>query len=129
MGLDISHGCWQGAYSKFERWRKVLAEAAGYPIGMRKDMEIIPTYLVDEEYWTWPHLEGIWEKTPRDPLLVLLVHSDCDGHIAYKQLPSLAARLEELVTTTIDPTYHNITWQFIEGLQWAIEKKEPITFC
>jgi hypothetical protein len=32
MGLDISHGCWEGAYSAFMRWRQQIAEVAGIPL-------------------------------------------------------------------------------------------------
>jgi hypothetical protein len=31
MGLDTTHDCWHGAYSAFMRWRRKLAEVAGYP--------------------------------------------------------------------------------------------------
>ena len=30
MGLDVSHGCWGGAYSRLSRWRTALADVAGY---------------------------------------------------------------------------------------------------
>jgi len=31
MGLDISHGCWHGAYSAFMRWREKISQVAGLP--------------------------------------------------------------------------------------------------
>ena len=31
MGLDVSHGCWRGAYSAFMRWRCHIADALDMP--------------------------------------------------------------------------------------------------
>ena len=74
MGLDTTHGCWHGAYSAFQRWRHKLAEVAGYDVVKVKydDGFTMDTVLVD-----WGHLHGQlhgeWNRTPEDPLLVLLI--------------------------------------------------------
>ncbi len=42
MGLNVSHGAWDGAYSAFMRWRRKLAEVSGYG-----DLEVY------EGYWDY----------------------------------------------------------------------------
>ncbi len=90
MGLDVSHGCWHGPYSAFHRWRVQLAELAKYPPlglmdGFRDELLAEPEQpLISQE----PFL--------RDPLSILLFHSDCDGGIRWWQCGRLALRLLEL---------------------------------
>src|SRR6266704_3253374 len=81
MGLDTSHGCWHGAYSAFQRWRGTLMRVA-----YQRDIM---------------SMQGFGGKTPwsslgKDPLIVLLNHSDCDGIIKAKDCAPLADRLENL---------------------------------
>lgn len=138
MGLDCSHGAWHGAYSSFSRWRNAVAEAAGY-------------ILETSDYLTYPAidwnslpnatLEGVWEDTPDDPLLVLLAHSDCDGDIFPAQAGPLADRLEELLPEiakqhdgdwghiTRDGGMVAVTQRFIDGLRLAQSLSEPLRFC
>jgi len=49
MGLDLTHGCWHGAYSAFMRWRQKIAELAGYPPLMAMDGFFDP-----KEWWCRP---------------------------------------------------------------------------
>lgn len=113
MGLDISHGCWYGAYSAFMRWRTALCDAAGYgAINLREGFTLpgIP----------WP---------ADDVLTVLLAHSDCDGEIAWEDCGPLAARLEELLPALEEAgLYVEKTQQFIEGLDHAARSKENVEF-
>ena len=140
MGLDVSHDCWHGAYSAFLRWRHKLAEVAGYEIatiryddGWPSEME---TIMLDWGHLgTEEHLMGKWDKTPDDPLLVLLVHSDCDGYIYPEQMEPLARRLEELLPLLPKDddrghigNWKNKTQQFIDGLQYAVMKDEVVEF-
>ena len=136
MGLDCSHDAWHGAYSAFHRWRIKLAEVAGYAIadldydGVKRE-----TILVD-----WGHLQdklyGDWDKTPDDPLLILIAHSDCEGQINPPQLVALADRLDELLPELAKAgdggghigNYAEKTKQFIAGLRWAAEENEPLLF-
>jgi hypothetical protein len=99
MGLICSHGFWNGPYTMFHRWRCELARVAGYGVapwdfgdGVIADAPVLPY-----EQLTIEQHEGQWERTPDDPLLVLLAHSDCSGEIAPEQAAPLAARLEELL--------------------------------
>lgn len=75
MGLDVSHGCWHGSYSAFNRWRHGIARAAGIPLDLM------------EGYWSHTALGGqdgerIWqdvldwlkpgESSPDTPLGMIL---------------------------------------------------------
>jgi hypothetical protein len=138
MGLDCSHGAWHGAYSSFSRWRNAVAEAAGYSLETGDHL----TYPA-LDWGSLPHatLEGIWEETPEDPLLVLLAHSDCNGDIFPAQAGPLADRLEELLPEiakkhaadwghiTRDGGMVAVTQRFIDGLRLAQSLDEPLRFC
>src|SRR3990167_8218627 len=80
MGLNISHGCWEGPYSAFHRYRSAVAKAAGY--GDLNDYE---------------GFSGFKTFPKDDPLTCLLGHSDSDGEIAAADTGQLAARLEDLL--------------------------------
>ncbi len=119
MGLDVSHDCWHGAYSAFMRWRRKLAEVAGYG-------DIYSYYEFGGEK-PWPD---------NDPLITLLKHSDCDGTINWQDCMSIAKRLEDLLPalkTAGDGgghigMYADKTQQFINGLIEAGEAQEDVEF-
>ena len=132
MGLDTTHDCWHGAYSAFSRWRNKLAEVAGYSFHIED--AVFKTVSVD-----WGHLQGNlqgdWDETPSDPLLILIAHSDCDGKIKPKQSKALAARLRELLPLLPDGDggghigdWKEKTQQFIDGLDLAVQRKEYVRF-
>ncbi len=132
MGLDTTHDCWHGAYSAFTRWRNELARVAGYSFHMEEGAFTVPS--VD-----WGHLQeniqGDWDKTPDDPLLVLIAHSDCDGHIKPKQAKALAIRLRELLPLLPDGDggghigdWKATTQQFINGLDNAVKQRRYVRF-
>lgn len=100
MGLDTTHDCWHGAYSAFSTFRNEIARAAGYLIATityEDGQRTPPTVLLEWHRYTQENLQGEWAETPADPLLVLIVHSDCDGVIRPAQALPLADRLEELL--------------------------------
>lgn len=99
MGLDTSHDCWHGAYSAFTTFRNELAKAAGYEITVHEYENGFksPGPVLDYDRFTPENYQGEWAETPEDPLIVLLVHSDCDGVIRPAQAAALADRLEALL--------------------------------
>lgn len=140
MGLDISHGCWHGAYGAFSRWRDKLAEVAGYQIakvdfGTGDWFENRPTILID-----WGHIQeknfmGEWDEIPADPLILLIAHSDCDGIIHPEHVGPLADRLTELLPLLPDEEapghighWHTKTQKFIDGLRVAAAAGEDVEF-
>ncbi len=137
MGLDTTHNCWHGAYSAFTRFRNRLALAAGYEVLDVKypDGSIMPTTLIDWGHLSDETLQGQWERTPDDPLLVLIAHSDCDGVIHPEQAGPLADRMEELLPLLpVEPAPGHIgdwrikTQAFIYGLRLAVERGEDVEF-
>ena len=81
MGLDVSHDCWNGAYSAFMRFRSNLAAAIGIDI---MNMENFGGKQIP------------WPSKTDEPLVILLNHSDCDGTIAVEDLIPLADRLDQV---------------------------------
>jgi len=151
MGLDVSHGCWHGAYSAFMTWRCKLAEIAGLP----------PLYLMEGFYkegnpltdpcwrsqfdkegsswYLWREMQRSlpirWECLNPDILYELLYHSDCDGTLEVEILEPLAKRLEDLLPLLpTEPQRGHIgdwrekTQDFIDGLRLASERKEIVEF-
>jgi hypothetical protein len=125
MGLTVSHGCWDGAYSAFHRWRTAVAST----IGM--DLE---------------KMEGfggtvLWSSLPSDPLHKLLHHSDCEGQIDAEDCAPIAERLEAILPAlaTYDavstPGGHlarqgmaGATAEFAGGLRLAASLGENVEF-
>lgn len=141
MGLDTTHNCWHGSYGSFTRWRDELATLAGYTV---RD----PTAEEREDgvYWKvidlpWDRFAeknylGDWDSPPGDdPLIYLLAHSDCDGHIHPHEGRHLADRLEQLLAKMPSLTAHGCddwmqekTRQFIDGLRAAVAANEDVLF-
>lgn len=77
---------------------------------------------------------GEWAETPDDPLIVLLVHSDCEGEIHPEQAGPLADRLEALLPEIHGEggghigNYRAKTEAFIAGLRAAVAAGEPMEF-
>jgi hypothetical protein len=71
-----------------------------------------------------------------DPLLYLIVHSDCDGVIHPQQGIHIAARLEQLLPLLDDqeaighirPSMRAKTQVFIDGLRKAAANEEDVEF-
>lgn len=131
MGLDTSHDCWHGPYSAFFRWRTAVANAGGYPTtnGGR-------TYAnIDFDKFEPKNLYGEWDSLPDDPLLILLVHSDCDGEIPSEYCAHIATRLEQILPAlpeegsgALAHGYQWATQRFINGLRDAAEAGEAVEF-
>jgi hypothetical protein len=138
MGLDTTHDAWHGAYSAFSRWRNAVAVAAGYEVvritsdgWTRDDVDIDWSIYRDENY------QGEWTNGPfiDDPLLHLIVHSDCDGVIHPKHARPLAVRLESLLPKLDESksgghiwSMREVTQQFIDGLRLAADADEDVEF-
>ena len=130
MGLSTSHGCWHGPYSAFTRWRNNLAKVAGYNVKMvqEEDKTLWPTVMLDWGHITEDNLMGTWDKTPDDPLLILLAHSDCDGDIFPENAVALAGCLEKLLPFLKEEWEQEATQRFINGLKAAANANEPVMF-
>lgn len=132
MGLDVSHDCWSGPYSSFNRWRNNVARAAGYQF---KDYDGHSAPVIDWDSITENELLGKWKDTPADPLVVLIAHYDCDGAIYPKQANALADRMESLVPLLVKENSVNlfqsdaeITQKFVDGLRLAVKRRQTVQF-
>jgi hypothetical protein len=83
--------------------------------------------VVDRDRYENKNLGGDWDEDPEDVLAVLLVHSDCEGHIHHRHTKPLAERLETLLPR-VDINYQPHTKQFIEGLRQAHALNQMVIF-
>lgn len=139
MGLDTTHDAWSGAYSAFTRWRHALARAAGYEVAPVGEHGRETTFI------DWGHTEdrnyyGEWDLIPcstkgPDPLLLLIIHSDCEGHIEPEHCALLADRLVQLLPSLADRDLGGhvgdltaTTQRFIDGCRAASAAGERLEF-
>jgi|SRR5262245_3125625 len=125
MGLDTTHGCWNGPYSAFHRWRTELARLAGY------GHQWPDALIVRNDENPDDMAEGIWKNIPGDPLMILLLHSDCDGHIKPEHAILIADRLDQIIFK-LNPVHEEYfisrTKQFAAGLREAAKLNEQVEF-
>jgi len=131
MGLDTTHDCWHGPYGGFQRWRQELARAAGYtvadPLRLGEAYYELPWDMFEEKNYL-----GEWDSVPGDdPLMFLLVHSDCDGVIHPQHGGHLADRMEQLLPLLDGGVYRvrENTERFIDGLRKAAAAGEDVEFA
>jgi len=145
MGLDVSHGCWHGAYSAFTRWRIKLAEVSGMPPLMLMEgfyderasdlVSRTPTLWTDAPHPVLASLPIKWECLKPSPLHILLNHSDCDGEIAASDCGPLADTLAELIPLLPEggsgghiANWREKTQAFVDGLRLAAAAGESVEF-
>ena len=150
MGLNCSHGAWDGAYSSFMYWRRMIAKVAGLPPldlmeGFYCPLDCkhsVPTlyhgfHTREPAYGqgSKPYMADIderlpikWECLKPSPLLALLNHSDCDGDIPPDQCGPIAEELSRLVPMIHEEYWKAATVKFIAGLCKAAEAGEPLLF-
>lgn len=131
MGLDVSHNCWSGPYSAFNRWRDKLAEVAGYKFVHSNDG--FPHDVVDLQWDSYQtkNYYGDWDTEPDDALIYLIVHSDCEGVIHPEHAGPLADRLTKLLPYLSDThlnSYLALTRRFIRGLRLAAAAGQDVVF-
>jgi len=158
VGLDTSHDCWHGPYSMFMRWRKWVAERAGYPplelmygfqCPLREELragpKFSPTYDLCPGQWFHVARQfpaGIpWGPYEHDPLSILLSHSDSSGRIKWFECRRIAIRLGHVLRGAPDGPRNPkmperaiydgerpATLRFIRGLLDAYNRREDVIF-
>lgn len=115
MGLNTSHGAYNGPYSSFNEYRREVAKIVG-----------INLYNMVGYGWL---IE--WGKVT-DNVKILLAHSDCNGEISYEDCKLLSDRLKELLIKVPDKkepfSLYNFIDQFIKGCDIAYSEKENLRF-
>ena len=158
MGLDVSHGCWSGAYSAFMRWRCEIAKAAGLPplqfmegfyswtdithdeanaavqaLGYERKNKWASDLL--QAFYCGGNLPIKWDCLKPSPLHALLNHSDCDGSIPASECTAIAHALETLLPALPEGkdvghigNWREKTQAVIDGIHLAAEKNEDVRF-
>ena len=143
MGLDTSHNCWHGAYSSFGTWREDIARVLGWGT---EEYQYGPSYAVpgpyqhliarplgtstlDNEWELQTPLFGVWQDDPDDVIMVLMLHSDCDGIIPTRFCQPLAERLLGIANQQQTLSWlQEATEQFATGLLVAASRGEDVDF-
>lgn len=118
MGLDISHNCWNGPYSSFNRFRKSLAQQIGIDLN---------------EYIGYGN-EGTKDLTSiNHDLMPLFNHSDCGGRFSMKSCKQIAKGLDNILLNfnneiAADDNLKEKIIKFRNGCLDAISKNEIIIF-
>jgi len=126
MGLSTSHDCYRGGYGGFKHLRLELAKAAGYDTEIHPSAGEIPKL----DWKTYPDSAefGEWDELPDDILIVLLVHSDCEGKLPHSLCKPLAERLKELSPLLDSDFYREQAEAFVVGLELADSLKQDVRF-
>lgn len=115
MGLQTTHDCWTGSYSHFDRFRMAVAAAVGI------DLNSMQRFGGSTS----------WDIFAKDPIRILLEHSDCEGDIAVADLLPLAGRLDEVAKLLDDCTEDDFAAEarrFAAGCRLAESRGEPVRF-
>ncbi len=134
MGLNCSHGAFDGAYSAFNRFRQFILKSIGgsYPPHSNTNLDNNRLYW-ETDFGNIEDYEGLCE---------FLNHSDCDGEISSEtckmiadELESILPRVEELAKTETSSGHIErnggfvaVTKQFIDGCRLAHKRDEPLLF-
>ena len=113
MGLDTTHGAWNGPYSMFNSWRIWLAKQYGIPLDLMEGFyfkgESDPLSLLNYKYPKGDEFEMSalrrietnfplrWSAFRPNIIHKLLYHSDCDGHLTPSECGKIAKELKSLL--------------------------------
>lgn len=133
MGLNTSHGAFDGAYSAFNRFRGFLLNSIGGSWPPHEDISL------DNGQWYWG--KG-YNKETHKGLYEFFCHSDCDGEITPELCEKIANDLEDILPFVEELErvkqasghilsnggYVVVTKRFIEGCRLAHERNESLEF-
>lgn len=128
MGLNCSHGAFDGAYSAFNRFRQEVAKALGckYPPHDDKSLDQDMWYTADG--MTREKNPGVYE---------FFCHSDCDGEIDPEMCKKVADELSPALDLMPEESgghiarnggYKAVLQKFIDGCMQAHEAGESLEF-
>lgn len=143
MGLTISHDCYQGSCTSFNYYRAELQKALGMPplklmegyYNPRNVFETVEAGISQPNAAQKALFDAIpfnWEALEGDPILELMLHSDCEGSIPWENCLNIADTMEYLLQKLPGigefGSPHTLTVQFIAGLEEAFKNKEDVEF-
>ncbi len=117
MGLSFSHCRASWSYRGFNEFRERLARA----IGM--DLRAMEGFDGDKP----------WPSAAKEPLIYLLNHSDCDGHLTPHQCKLVAPRLKAIIEAWPDGDYKlqhdkRMGRELVKGMKSAAARKQNLEF-
>jgi hypothetical protein len=118
MGVSIhanDNSMWVSSYSGYNAFRDELIAVTNTD---RKEVDAITDPA---------HVHGIWFRTPAEPLMVLMAHSDCSGYILPMQAGAIADRLCD-VKPLMSADWHDAIDGLIDGLNDAHSSNTVATF-
>lgn len=133
MGLDTSHGCWEGPYSMFDRWRSTLSNFVMHERAANDPVAKELSYLGWTQEAYVKALDSNMYEDQTVPINVLLAHSDCDGEIPAAICAPLADALQAIADKHmpqrgIYDEKRPATERFIAGLRLAASNSEAVRF-
>lgn len=114
MGLDFSHCDASWGYFGFMRFRKRLASM----IGVQDIMQMSGYKESGGEGWP-----------DDDPIVDLLVHSDCEGVLTPEECKAIGPRLREMVTPWSEDQDRANALLLCDGMDEAVKQDEELEFC
>jgi hypothetical protein len=139
MGLDCTHGAFNGAYSSFNQFRKALAAACGgswppHDPDWRDPDD--PGADVDPRAWYWR--EEVVPADLIDGMNAIMDHSDCDGELTTGECVEVAKFMRWAAPRMLDPalghlsraglTIGDVALRFADGCDLAVKSNEPLGF-
>lgn len=134
MGLTVSHGAFDGAYSAFNRFRAFLLKSIGGSFPPHENKELKDGYwYFGDGYDTETHI-GLTE---------FFRHSDCEGEISPEMCQIIADELEQILPNIIilektegkgsghilsQGGYVQLAKYFIQGCRLAAKGNENLVF-
>lgn len=116
MGLNCSHGAYDGSYTGFNNLRRAVSKAAGGSYPPHKDKTL--------DKWKW-YVDEKYSKETHPGLYEFLNHSDCDGEISPESCVVVANDLDALLPL-IEGQERLL--KFIDGCRLAANQNEPLEF-
>lgn len=140
MGLDTTHDAFHGAYSAFNRFRQIVAKAAGcsYPYHTEdytSNGKTIPVEELDQErYYTPDNF-----KNTNPGLTAFFVSNDCEGEFSPEICKQMADEMESVLPEIEkqgsggghierDGGYGEVAKRYIAGCRLAYENKENLEY-
>lgn len=134
MGLTVTHGAFDGAYSAFNRVRQFTMKSIGGSYPPHKDETLSDNH--------WYFGDGFDTET-HPGLTEFFEHSDCDGYIEPEMCGTIANELKDILPLAIELEktegtggghiaaqggYVQVLKYFIEGCEEAHRKAERLEF-
>lgn len=140
LGFNKSEASW--SYSGFNDFRKRLANEIGICLPLmdgfwlpgypRSEVESaikrVGTDIIDANFKWLPKEPLKWDKI-KDPIVDLLLHSDCEGELSAEQCGKIYPRLKELIEGWDEDYDKKQALLLAEGMENCAKKNEPLVFC